>query len=100
MMHTMKEIMITVMEKQDMMNDDHGHGEAGHGDDHHAEPQFLIGVHFPGALELGTMLGFLGLFLFVTFTVLSRAPLYPPNDPYILESEHYDTGIGPERDAH
>jgi hypothetical protein len=77
-----------------------GHDDHGHGDGHHAEPQFLMGVHFPGALELGTMLGFLGLFLFVTFTALSRAPLYPPNDPYIKESEHYDTGIGPERDAH
>lgn len=90
---------------------DHGHGAAahgdhghdaghGHGDGHHAEPQFLMGVHFPGALEIGTMLGFLGLFLFITFSTLSRAPLYPPNDPYIMESEHYDTGIGPERDAH
>lgn len=76
-------------------HDDHGHGDA-----HHAEPQFLMGVHFPGALEFGTLLGFLGLFLFVTFSTLSRAPLYPPNDPYIKESEHYDTGIGPERDAH
>jgi hypothetical protein len=81
-------------------HDDHAHEEHGHGDAHHAEPQFLMGVHFPGALELGTMLGFLGLFLFITFTALSRAPLYPPNDPYIMESEHYDTGIGPERDAH
>jgi hypothetical protein len=81
-------------------HDDHGHAEGEHGDGHHAEPQFLMGVHFPGALEIGTMLGFLGLFLFVTFSVLSRAPLYPPNDPYILESEHYDTGIGPDREAH
>ncbi|MFT5645341.1 MAG: hypothetical protein ACI976_000011 [Aureispira sp.] len=79
---------------------DDGHAEHGHGDAHHAEPQFLMGVHFPGVLELGTLLGFLGLFLFVTFSTLSRAPLYPPNDPYIKESEHYDTGIGPERDAH
>lgn len=94
-------------------HDNHGHGHAtteghdnhdGHAahDDHghHAEPQFLMGVHFPGALEIGTMLGFLGLFLFVVFTTLSRVSLYPPNDPYILESEHYDTGIGPEREAH
>lgn len=71
------------------------HGHAAHG-----EPPFVIGVHFPGFLEFGTFFGFLGLFLFVTFTVMSRASLYPPNDPYILESEHYDTGIGPERDAH
>ncbi len=69
-------------------------------DEEHAAPPFVFGVHFPGFLEIGTFLGFLGLFLFVTFTVLGRASLYPPNDPYILESEFYDTGIGPERDAH
>ena len=83
---------------------DHAHGDAAHaGHDHAAhseEKQFIIGVHFPGFIELGTMLGFLGLFLFVTFTVMSRASLYPPNDPYVLESEFYDTGIGPERDPH
>lgn len=85
-------------------HDDHGHdahaGDHAHDDHGHHETQFLIGVHFPGFLEFGCFAGFLGLFLFVTLTVLSRAPLYPPNDPYILESEHYDTGIGPERDAH
>lgn len=82
-------------------HDDHGHDAHGHDDHgHHAEKQFLIGVHFPGFLEFGCLAGFLGLFLFVTFTVMSRASLYPPNDPYILESEHYDTGIGPEREAH
>jgi hypothetical protein len=82
--------------------DGHAHASAdhaghGHGAEEHA---FVFGVHFPGFLELGTMLGFLGLFLFVTFTVMSKASLYPPNDPYILESEFYDTGIGPERDPH
>jgi hypothetical protein len=69
-------------------------------DDEEAHHAFVLGVHFPGFLEIGTFLGFLGLFLFVTFSVLSRASLYPPNDPYILESEFYDTGIGPERDPH
>lgn len=82
-------------------HDAHAHGEHAHDDHAHAEhDSFVIGVHFPGFLEIGCLLGFLGLFLFVTLTSLSRAPLYPPNDPYILESEHYDTGIGPERDAH
>lgn len=84
---------------------DHGHAEAGHDHDDHGHgdehaPAFVIGVHFPGLLEIGTFLGFLGLFLFVTFSVMGRASLYPPNDPYILESEFYDTGIGPERDPH
>lgn len=77
------------------------HDHTGHGTDAHAaEHAFIIGVHFPGFLEFGTLFGFLGLFLFVMFTVLSKASLYPPNDPYVLESEFYDTGIGPERDAH
>ena len=81
-----------------------GHDEGGHaahdGHAHHEHSQFQAGVHFPGFLEFGCFGGFLGLFLFVVFTSLSRAPLYPPNDPYILESEHYDTGIGPERGDH
>ncbi|MGH1337528.1 MAG: hypothetical protein ACRBFS_15500 [Aureispira sp.] len=85
-------------------SNDHGHAESGHDDHGHEEgehaPAFVMGVHFPGFLEIGTFLGFLGLFLFVTFSVLGRASLYPPNDPYILESEFYDTGIGPERDPH
>jgi hypothetical protein len=75
---------------------EHGHEAAGH----HEHSQFVVGVHMPGFLEIGTFLGFLGLFLFITLFSISRAPLYPPNDPYILESEHYDTGIGPDRVGH
>lgn len=83
----------------DVLGEGHGHteNEHGHGAETHA---FVFGVHFPGFLEIGTFLGFLGLFLFLTFSVMGRASLYPPNDPYILESEFYDTGIGPERDPH
>lgn len=85
-------------------DDGHAHGDHAHGDhahsDHHEVSKFEVGVHIPGFLEFGCFAGFLGLFLFVTFSVMSKASLYPPNDPYILESEHYDTGIGPERDAH
>jgi hypothetical protein len=89
----------------DHSHDGHDHTAGHEGHDpvahaHHDHPSFLMGVHFPGFLDLGCFAGFLGLFLFVTFSALSRAPLYPPNDPYIKESETYDTGIGPERDAH
>jgi len=71
-------------------HDDHAHGHDSHGHDAHAhEKQFLVGVHIPGVLDLGSMLGFLGLFLFVTFSSLSRASLYPKNDPYLAESEHH-----------
>ena len=79
---------------------DHGeHADKGHHDSH-ATPKFQVGVHIPGFIEFGVFAGFLGLFLFVTLTSISRAPLYPANDPYILESEHYDTGYGPDRDPH
>jgi hypothetical protein len=43
----------------------------------------------PGFLEIGTMLGFLGVFLFVFFTILAKAPLVPRNDPYLAESVHH-----------
>lgn len=66
---------------------DHGHGEE-HGEHAHGHP-FVMGIHFPGLLELGTMLGFLGLFLFVTFSFLSQASLMPKNDPYVDESKHH-----------
>jgi len=85
--------------------DAHGHADGGHGeggghDSHAHAPGFTIGVHLPGFIEIGTMLGFLGLFLFVTFSMLTRASLYPPNDPYIEESEHHDTGIGVVKEPH
>ena len=67
------------------------HGEHGHSKEHAHEHAFVMGVHMPGLLELGTMLGFLGLFLFVTFTYLEKASLYPKNDPFLGESEHHHT---------
>jgi hypothetical protein len=50
---------------------------------------FVPGFTIPGFLEFGTMLGFLGLFLYFFFTVLSKAPLIPRNDPYLAESVHH-----------
>jgi hypothetical protein len=66
----------------------HGHGEE-HAHDHAHGPAFVMGIHFPGLLEIGTMLGFLGLFLLVTFVFLEKASLMPKNDPYIDESKHH-----------
>lgn len=66
----------------------HGaHDTTGHAAEHAAA--FVPGFTLPGFLELGTMLGFLGLFLFFFFTVLSKAPLIPRNDPYLAESVHH-----------
>lgn len=55
--------------------------EAGHG-----VSEFMMGFHFPGLLELGTMIGFLSLFTYVVFYFLGKAALEPRNDPYYAES--------------
>ena len=47
------------------------------------------GAAFPGLAEIGVMIGFLSLFLFVTFKCLSKASLLPENDPYLEESLHH-----------
>lgn len=70
-----------------------------HGAEHAADPHaahgaehvsaFVDGFTMPGLLELGTFLGFLGLFLFVGLYSLSKAPLVPKNDPYLEESLHH-----------
>jgi hypothetical protein len=73
----------------------HGHGgdhagEAAHSAAEHVSG-FLAGFTMPGLLELGTMLGFLGLFLYFVFNQLSKASLVPARDPYIQESVHHET---------
>lgn len=68
---------------------------AGHGDHEaaavtpHGPKPFEIGWSMPGFLEIGTMLGFLALFLYVVLNNLSKATLKPKNDPYMMESEHH-----------
>ena len=71
-----------------------GHAEESHGAEagHHAAEHvstFVDGFTIPGLLELGTFLGFFGLFAFVSLTVLSKAALTPKNDPYLEESIHH-----------
>ena len=62
---------------------------------HHAEEaaaqtsDFVMGFTVPCLPEIGTFIGFLGLFLFVVFRQLAKAPLEPVNDPYLDESVHY-----------
>ncbi len=68
---------------------DHGGGHAVEAAAHSAE--FMVGFTIPGLLEIGTMLGFLGLFLYFVFNQLAKAPLLPPRDPYIQESLHHET---------
>ncbi|MBK9254509.1 MAG: hypothetical protein IPM42_03365 [Saprospiraceae bacterium] len=69
-----------------------GHAaDAGAHGDHgvaHAS-SYVPGFTLPGLLELGTFVGFLGLFLFVSLNTLSKAALVPKNDPYLEESLHH-----------
>lgn len=65
-----------------------GHGEAGgHAVEHVSN--FVAGFTMPGLLEIGTFIGFLGLFLYVALTILSKSSLVPKNDPYLDESVHH-----------
>jgi hypothetical protein len=44
---------------------------------------------FIGISEIASVLFFLGLFIFVVFTALSKAPLLPKRNPFIEESKHF-----------
>lgn len=48
-----------------------------------------MGFAVPGLLELGSFIGFIGLFLFVIFKQMEKASLIPANDPYLSESLHH-----------
>ena len=65
----------------------HGHEAAGHAVD--TLHSFAMGYSIPGLLEIGTFIGFLGLFLFFVFNKLEKAALVPKNDPYLEESLHH-----------
>ncbi|NBL64790.1 quinol:cytochrome C oxidoreductase [Flavobacterium sp. NST-5] len=44
---------------------------------------------FIGIAEIGSILFFLGLFILVIFTALTKSPLVPKNNPFIEESKHF-----------
>jgi len=44
---------------------------------------------FIGVSEIASILFFLGLFIYVVFTALTKAPLLPKRNPYIEESKHF-----------
>ena len=48
-----------------------------------------VGEQVLGFQEIGTFVGFAGLFMLVTGWVLSRANLYPVNHPYLEESKNH-----------
>ena len=44
---------------------------------------------FIGIPEISSILFFLGLFIFVVFNALTKAPLTPKRNPFIEESKHF-----------
>jgi hypothetical protein len=75
------------------------HGTEAHAADAHGNhsevdesKSFKLGYSMPGLEELGIMIGFLSLFLFVFFSNLAKASLLPARDPYLEESLHHETG--------
>jgi hypothetical protein len=44
---------------------------------------------FIGVSEIASVLFFFGLFIFVVFTALTKAPLLPKRNPFIEESKHF-----------
>ena len=61
------------------INAHHGHSPTG----------FVEGFTLPGFLEIGTFIGFLGMFLYFVFWQLASVPLQPKQDPFMVESEHH-----------
>lgn len=56
---------------------------------HHTGP--TPGFTLPGFPEIGTFIGFLGLFFYYTFNRLEKASLLPRRDPYLMESVSHHT---------
>ncbi|MEZ7497440.1 quinol:cytochrome C oxidoreductase [Flavobacterium sp. Arc3] len=52
-------------------------------------PGTVGGRWFIGVSEIASVLFFLGLFIFVVFTALTKAPLLPKRNPFIEESKHF-----------
>lgn len=44
---------------------------------------------FIGLPEIASLLFFIGLFIFIVFTALTKAPLLPKRNPFIEESKHF-----------
>ncbi|HMQ49190.1 MAG TPA: hypothetical protein PKA00_17135 [Saprospiraceae bacterium] len=82
-------VRITAMEA--LAHHASGHGEhAEHATEaaHHAV-DFAMGFSIPGLLEIGTMLGFLALFLYFVLNRMSKVPFTAKNDPYWEETTHH-----------
>lgn len=66
-----------------------GHAEGTHGDDHHGEEKEKLTYAGLGIPELFMFLGFVGAFLFVVFSAMSKGNLVPVNDVFHKESKQH-----------
>ena len=64
-----------------------GHEAAGHAAE--AAHHIPAGFGLPGLLEIGTLIGFLCLFVYLVFRSLAKANLVSQADPYLEESIHH-----------
>jgi hypothetical protein len=62
---------------------------AGGGEMHHTG--IMTGFTIPGFQEIGTFIGFLGVFFYFVFSRMAKASLVPSRDPYLLESVTHHT---------
>jgi len=65
-----------------------GHA-AGGAETHHTG--VVTGFTIPGFQEIGTFIGFLGMFFYFVFGRMAKASLIPSRDPYLLESVTHHT---------
>jgi hypothetical protein len=49
----------------------------------------IPGFSIPGFYEIGTFIGFIGLFLYFVFNQFTKASLVPKNDAYLAEAVHH-----------
>src|SRR5690606_517277 len=80
-LHTINEVMGHGHSVVEEAATGHGHGE-GHSSS-------VAGFSAPGLLEIGTFIGFLGLFFYSVFASMTKASMVPQNDPYLNESIHH-----------
>lgn len=67
-----------------------GHENVAHGDSHHADAHAAKNLATIGLPEILIFVGFLGLFLFMTFSALSKEDnVEVTEDPYLKESVHH-----------
>lgn len=87
-LHTAHELGGTAGGDHGAVSDAHGAAEAvGHAAEH--GHSFEAGFTLPGFLEIGTLIGFACLFLYIFYHFLSKANLVAKNDPYLSESLHH-----------